>query len=102
MVFDVESKDQFVIYNPSEHLALYRGVNIRTMEAFQSLDIDCRNIQFAISDSTRKDKFSIHIVSNYYFETWDIQCQFMKKFTVNLLRTKRLMETSTSRKEEEL
>ena len=75
MVFDIESKDPFVIANPSEHLALYRVVYIRTMEAFQSLDIDCRNIKFAISDSTRKDKFSIHIVSNYYFETWDIQCQ---------------------------
>ena len=41
------------------------------------MNIDCQNIQY--SESTRSNKFSVRIVSNYRFESWDIQCKFMKE-----------------------
>ena len=49
------------------------------IKVFQERNIDCQNIQFKYSDSSRSDNFSVHIVSNYYFDTWNTQCKFIKK-----------------------
>ena len=35
--------------------------------------------KFKTSKSSRENKFSVHLVSNYYFETWEMQCKFIKK-----------------------
>ena len=43
------------------------------------MNIDCENLRFKISDSSRDEKFSVHLVANYYFETWQQQCKFVQK-----------------------
>ena len=43
------------------------------------MNIDCQKIQFKYADSSHSDKFSVHIISNYYFDIWITMCKFMKK-----------------------
>ena len=58
---------------------LINSIVMDTVKTFQQMNIDCQNLRFKISDSSRDEKFSVHLVANYYFETWQQQCKFVQK-----------------------
>ena len=62
------SLDYQVITNPIVQSRRVASFLLKVISVFQELNIDCKNIRFKYSDSTREGKFSVHIVSKYYFE----------------------------------
>ena len=88
LVFDIDSEDTDVINNPATQHLMYQNVYLKTVEVLQDLNIDCRRLRFAISDSTRPKKFSVHMVANFYFKSWKLQCDFIKKVYSELISAK--------------
>ena len=78
LVFDIDSYDPSIIGDIRNQMILVQNVLMCTLDIFQSMNIDCQFLNFKISDSSRKNKFSLHLVSNYYFETWEMHCKFKK------------------------
>ena len=73
-IVDIDNKtDHEMIRNPIMQMKHVGSFVLRVIEVFQEMNIDCQNIQFKYEDSSRSDKFSVHIVSNYYFDTWNTQ-----------------------------
>ena len=88
LVFDIDSSYEHVINNTQYQSAMFDAVYYKTIEVFQEMNLDYRHLKFLVSDSSRKEKFSIHLVSNFYFESWEIQCQFVKKVYSELIKEK--------------
>ena len=81
LVFDIDSEDADVINNPAAQHLMYQNVFLKTVEVLQDLNIDCRKLRFAISDSTRPKKFSVHMVANFYFKSESFSVILSVRFT---------------------
>ena len=66
-IVDIDNEtDHQLIGNPIKQMNYVESFLLRVIDVFQEMNIDCQNIEFKFSDSSRSDKFIVHIVSNYY------------------------------------
>ena len=90
LAFDIDSTDPYVLEDPYLQVSMIYDAYFKTIEVLQELNLDFKKVAFAISDSSRKEKFSVHMVSNFYFESWNIQCTFMKKVFSEFIKEEKI------------
>ena len=77
IVFDIDSKSDMIIKDVRNQTQMVESVILITINTLIKIGIDCQFIKFKTSESSRENKFSVHLVSNYYYEPWEIQFKFI-------------------------
>jgi hypothetical protein len=90
LVFDLESRE-FLIYNdPLIQEQLVTEIIERHRDVCEQLGMDTSKTHWYVLRSFYKDKFSCHLICSDFFDSWELQCAYVKTYFDDLFLLKKM------------